>query len=74
MANTSSSVHEPFTYRELHENGLPPTHLRREQWEGNYKEAAIFLEVSLGLFDYSTFKFYSKMDFQNELFSLPPPI
>jgi hypothetical protein len=53
---------------------LPPTHLRREQWEGNYKEAAIFLEVSLGLFDYSTFKFYSKMDFQNELFSLPPPI
>ena len=45
MANTSAVNHEPFTYRELHENGLPPINLRREQWEGNYKEAAIFLEV-----------------------------
>ena len=45
MANTSAVNHEPFTYRELHENGLPPLNLRREQWEGNYKEAAIFLEV-----------------------------
>jgi len=45
MANTSAVVHEPFTYRELHENGETPLNLRKEQWQGNYKEAAIFLEV-----------------------------
>jgi len=46
MSNTASVVHEPFTYRELHENGQTPVNVRREQWQGNYKEAAIFLEVN----------------------------
>jgi hypothetical protein len=45
MANTSAVQHEPFTYRELHDNGTTPLNVRREQWQGNYKEAAIFLEV-----------------------------
>ena len=47
MANTSAVVHEPFTFRELHENGEIPLSVRKEQWQGNYKEAAIFLEVSI---------------------------
>jgi hypothetical protein len=47
MANTSATIHEPFTYRELHDNGETPVTLRKEQWQGNYKEAAIFLEVNV---------------------------
>ena len=35
---------EAGTERELHENGQTPIYLRQQQWENNYKEAAIFLE------------------------------
>jgi len=45
MGNTSRIDHEPFTFRELYENGVTPMNERRDQWEGNYKEASIFLEV-----------------------------
>jgi hypothetical protein len=46
VGNTSRVDHEPYSFRELYENGLPPLNERRDQWEGNYKEAAIFLEVN----------------------------
>ena len=44
VGNIMRPENEAGTERELHENGQTPIYLRQQQWESNYKEAAIFLE------------------------------
>ena len=44
VGNIMRPENEAGVERELHENGQTPIYLRQQQWENNYKEAAIFLE------------------------------
>ena len=44
VGNIMRPENEAGIERELHENGQTPLYLRQQQWENNYKEAAIFLE------------------------------
>ena len=44
VGNIMRPENERGVERELTENGQTPIYLRQQQWENNYKEAAIFLE------------------------------
>ena len=44
VGNIMRPENEAGIERELTENGQTPIYLRQQQWENNYKEAAIFLE------------------------------